>query len=175
MPVPTCNLLTHRPTPTTASYTVSTRAPLNTLSSRLLFQLSLALRILVATCILVLSWAKWRATYPDQVARWLGVEDLVLGSAMGKAVLKFADGLKVGWFVPVAMVGLWVCSWRGYTGKFSIPPSTILGTELMAHCRRITPRAAGAGYTDHKHISYISIYELYTIHSNHINSGYLHP
>lgn len=120
MPVPTCNLTTHRPTPTTVSYTVSTRAPLRTFSARALHAVSVLVRILIASLILLVLWAKWRATFPNQWRGLLRVEDILLDSSIGSSLVEVANGWKAIYLVPLSLLGLYICSRRGYTGSLPL-------------------------------------------------------
>lgn len=174
MPVPTCNLRTHRPTPTTVSYTVSTRAPLRTLTARLIHYLALFSRILIASCLLVLLWAKWRATYLQRFLQWIAVEDALRDSALGRAFLGFAKGLNAVYLVPAALMGLYACSWRGYTGEFSRSSPEIDPQTNTYTTRGITARTPRAGNPDHKLVGYVSIHKFNAIYSDHFDPGYLH-
>src|ERR1700759_485536 len=123
MPVPNCNLRTHRPTPTTASYTVSTRAPLDTVPARLFHYSTLAARILVASLIVFVVWMKFLAVYPN--LQWPGGENALRDSALAQAGFDVLAGVPSLYLAPAACAGLWICSWRGYTGKSIVVFSSI--------------------------------------------------
>jgi hypothetical protein len=76
--------------------------------------LTLAARVVIASLILLLLWMKWLTAYPNY--QWTGVENALRSSALGQACLRFGEGISGVYLVPAVLMGLYVCSWRGYTG-----------------------------------------------------------
>jgi phosphatidylinositol glycan class H protein len=117
----TQSLTTYRPTPSTISFTVSTRPVPRTLPAHLLFYFSILLRIILGVTALALLWAKWRIKSPieggdvfkgarAELATW------VLGTVAGQAVTRVSTGLQWRWLIPGALGVLWGVCRRGYTG-----------------------------------------------------------
>lgn len=141
-------LHTHSPTPSTVSFTVSTRARRTTLAARLLTTLSVLLRLVLSTAALLSLWLKHRlsAGKPIDVLLW------VLGGQWTTILLRALGG--VGWlYLGVMVAG--VLGWavrRGYTGTFlsiylsihpsirPLPPLLSLSLSLLRpfHCPLLT-------------------------------------
>jgi len=116
MPSPPCNLRINRPTPTTVSFTVSTRAPLTTLTSRLIHYTALASRIIIAASIILIlatKWCLWSTREGwNHLPTWLSL------SLPGQGAKFIAENAMARYLLPVSMVVLWACARRGYTGMF---------------------------------------------------------
>jgi hypothetical protein len=114
MPSPPCNLRINRPTPTTVSFTVSTRAPLTTLTSRFLHYTALASRIIIAASILLILSTKWCLWSTKE--GWNHLPTWLSQSLPGQGAKFVAENAMARYLVPVSMVVLWACARRGYTG-----------------------------------------------------------
>jgi phosphatidylinositol N-acetylglucosaminyltransferase subunit H len=117
----TQSLTTYRPTPSTISFTVSTRPVPRTLPAHLLFYFSILVRIILGVIALALLWAKWHIKFPieggdvfkgarAELATW------ALGTVAGQAVTRVSTGLQWRWLIPGALGVLWGVCRRGYTG-----------------------------------------------------------
>lgn len=108
-------LSTYRPTPTTISFTVSTRAPIRSVTARVAFYASVILRLILGILIVSIFSAKWRAGYPVQDgSRDQGAHDSILANTLSVLVSK------VEWMylLPGGIVGLWAAVRRGYVGMW---------------------------------------------------------
>ncbi|OCK87396.1 uncharacterized protein K441DRAFT_691178 [Cenococcum geophilum 1.58] len=116
----TQSLTTYRPTPSTISFTVSTRPVPRTLPAHLLFYFSIIVRIILGVTALTLLWAKWRIIFPIEggdVSKGARVElaTWVLGTVAGQAATRVSTGLQWRWLIPGALGVLWGVCRRGYT------------------------------------------------------------
>ena len=102
-----CVLRTRRPSPTTVSFTVSTRSPQGA-GARILHHALLLLRFLTACEILLLVWYKW--------ATFVSIPPWILSSIPGTAAALFARSLPARYLMPAALILLWILTKRGYTG-----------------------------------------------------------
>ena len=114
------HLTIHRPSPTTISFTVSTRSTKQCLASQALHYLSLLLRFLLCSSIITMLAAKFLEPTPEgleSVAMWVkGWEWWKLG---------------VG-----AVGGMVAVSWRFYSGKLFLAAGSLRGTMLRkGYCR----------------------------------------
>jgi hypothetical protein len=116
MPSPPCNLRINRPTPTTVSFTVSTRAPLTTLTSRLIHYTALASRIIIAASIILILATKWCLWSTKE--GWNHLPTWLNQSLPGQGAKFVAENAMARYLVPVSMAVLWACARRGYTGMF---------------------------------------------------------
>ncbi|KAF2427288.1 hypothetical protein EJ08DRAFT_671737 [Tothia fuscella] len=144
MPPPPSALRITRPTPTTISFTVSTRAPLETISARVLHYLSLALRVVIASAILFLLWTKWELLYPSVEGG--GVPKWLVSSWPGKIATLMAKGVMTRYLVPLAGGVLWLCARRGYTEEsllvlrgLGIQTTSSSSTYLSTNSTRFIP------------------------------------
>src|ERR1700744_6579981 len=94
-----CVLRPRRPSPTTVSFTVSTRSPQGP-GARVLHHALLVLRFLVACEILLLVWYKW--------ATFVSIPAWISSSVLGMAAAKFAGSMPARYLVPAAMILLWI-------------------------------------------------------------------
>lgn len=107
-------LHTLAPTPSTVSFTVSTRPIPTTLAAKLRHYVGLITRFLLGACTLLLLWLKWSLSYgasrSTESLLWL------LGGPQTAALLKALGG--IGWMHmgPGALVVLFLVLRRGYTG-----------------------------------------------------------
>lgn len=117
----TQSLTTYRPTPSTISFTVSTRPVPRTLPAHLFFYFSILVRITLGGAALALLWAKWRIIFPierghvskgtrAELATW------ALDTVAGQAATRVSTGLQWRWLIPGALGVLWGVCRRGYTG-----------------------------------------------------------
>lgn len=115
---PTQSLETLAPTPSTVSFTVSTRRARASVAAKLRGCVALLTRVGVGACVLALLWTKWRVSYglSTDVLLW------VLG---GPRAARLMQGVgAVGWGYAAAgavAVGFGVLR-RGYTGVFPVSP-----------------------------------------------------
>jgi len=119
MPSPPCNLLINRPTPSTISFTVSTRRPLTTLTSRFLHYLALATRVILAASVFLILSTKWclwstKEEWNHFLPPWLS------GSMPGQGAKFVAETVWARYLVPVSLGVLWLCARRSYTGTCSL-------------------------------------------------------
>jgi hypothetical protein len=123
MPSPPCNLRIKRPTPTTVSFTVSTRAPLTTLTSRFIHYTALASRVIIAASILLVLSTKWCLWSTRE--GWNHLPTWLSQSLPGQGAKFVAENAMARYLVPVSMVVLWACARRGYTGMLHFALSSI--------------------------------------------------
>ncbi|OCL05371.1 hypothetical protein AOQ84DRAFT_399608 [Glonium stellatum] len=146
----TQSLTTYRPTPSTISFTVSTRPVPRTLPARLLFYLSILVRIILGILALALLWAKWRITFPIEgdISKGVRAEltTWVLGSSAGQAATRISTRLQWRLLIPGALGVLWGVCRRGYTEEsllvlsgLGIQTSTSSPTYLSTATTRFIP------------------------------------
>ncbi|KAI9823096.1 MAG: hypothetical protein M1819_001515 [Sarea resinae] len=110
---PSTHLTTRRPSPTTVLYTASTARPLKTLASRLLFLLTLLVRLVLGISVLLLALAKARQTIrKNDVYEW---EDAVLATRAGGWAMRLASRLDARVVVPACLGVGYAVLRRGYT------------------------------------------------------------
>ncbi|KAF2683095.1 hypothetical protein K458DRAFT_341006 [Lentithecium fluviatile CBS 122367] len=107
---PPQTLRTLQPTPSTVSYTVSTRPLSRTLPAILAFYIGVAVRILLGASTLVLLWTKWRVSS----AKSTGLLSWVFRAAGEESLARFAESLPWKYLAPSALLLLWLVLQRGY-------------------------------------------------------------
>lgn len=112
---PSQTLTVLHPTSSTVSFTVSTRPVPKTLTAILGFYLSIFVRCLAGTIILVVLWAKWQIGPRNSTDAFLWV----VGDASEAWLLKSVEPLQWRYLAPGAVFVFWFVFRRGYTGKFS--------------------------------------------------------
>lgn len=104
------------PTPSTVSFTVSTRPVRATLAAKLGHYAGFLARALAGLCAIALLWVKWSleygSAYSIEVLLW------VLGGPRTASLLKAVGGFGWAYVGPAAAVVLWQVLRRGYTGKY---------------------------------------------------------
>ncbi|KAF2753339.1 hypothetical protein EJ05DRAFT_211830 [Pseudovirgaria hyperparasitica] len=136
----------HAPTPTTVSYTVSTRPYPDTFPLLLLHHTKLLIRIICGLLISVLLFAKWRLTFPLPEAQQSDIESLVLSGAIGTFAFKIAQAIDWRVLGPACLaVGMGVLT-RGYTEEsllvlrgLGIQTSSSSATYLSSSVTRFIP------------------------------------
>jgi hypothetical protein len=116
MPTPLCSLHTARPTPTTLSFTVSTRTPLQSIGWRIFYRFVLILRLIFVCQILLLLWIKWEFTFES--ASLKGIPLWLIDSAPGRIGTRLVTAIPGQYLVPLCLFCLWVLVKRGYTGLY---------------------------------------------------------
>lgn len=115
MAPPTQTLRTLQPTPSTVSFTVSTRPVPATVAAKLSYYVGLLTRLMLGACVLLLLWTKWRISYGQSTDTLL----FLLGGPQTAALLKGVGGLWWGYVGPGAIMVLYLVLRRGYTGTFT--------------------------------------------------------
>jgi hypothetical protein len=115
MAAPMCKLRTRRPTPTTASFVVSTASPINSITDIFLHYAGLSLRFILACVILLVLEAKWDASV-NWSARYHTLAT-VAQSPAGRFAIWIASRSPTLYLVPGSAVCLWLLLQRGYTGE----------------------------------------------------------
>lgn len=119
-------LTTYRPSPTTASFTVSNAPTRTTLSSKLTFSIQILLRILLFLSVILLNAAKARhnrtLSFSPSSAREHGSPSVLFGeevwlSAIGGLACWVADGYSWQVITAGSVVVLYVVFRKGYTGS----------------------------------------------------------
>jgi len=117
MPTPVCSLRVLRPTPTTVSFTVSTREPLDSIAARILHPAILLVRLLLVFEILIVLWVEWDLLFGPatsyQVPVWL------TNSPVGWEATSLVTAVPGQYLVPVLLVCVWILIQRGYTGMLT--------------------------------------------------------
>ncbi|KAF4301624.1 Phosphatidylinositol N-acetylglucosaminyltransferase subunit gpi15 [Botryosphaeria dothidea] len=104
-----------RPTPSTVSFTVSTRPVADTVPKKALLYFSHAIRLGLGVLILALFWAKWRSYFPIRNEDPESWERRLLTNYVGVCVAWAAEGIDWKVLGGVGAVGLWGVLRRGYT------------------------------------------------------------
>src|SRR5690349_17983565 len=104
--VPACTLRTRRPTPTTVSFTVSSRPPLDTWPARLIYYSLLLVRIVMGSLIILLLWEKWSLISPGENGS--DVLPFRLSNSTPAFIARtIAAQINAAYLLPVAFVALW--------------------------------------------------------------------
>ncbi|KZM18904.1 uncharacterized protein EKO05_0010379 [Ascochyta rabiei] len=139
---PAQTLRTLQPTPSTVSFTVSTRPTPATVAAKLRYYAGLLIRIVAGALALTTLWAKWRITHgrSTDILLW------TLGGPQTAALLEAIGGLGWQFVAPGAMVVLFVVLRRGYTEEsltllrgLGVQTSSSAATFLKAPSRRFIP------------------------------------
>jgi hypothetical protein len=110
---PSQTLRTLKPTPSTVSFTVSTRPERKTVPAVLKHWVGVLIRILVGVGVLLLLWVKWRVSSvqsTDVLLRVFGGPQTVL-------MLQFVGRCQWRFLVPGTLAVLFTVLRRGYTGS----------------------------------------------------------
>jgi phosphatidylinositol glycan class H protein len=109
---PSQTLRTLKPTPSTVSFTVSTRPERKTVSAVLKHWIGVLVRILVGICVVFILWVKWRVSnvQSTDVLLW------ILGGPQAALMLQVAGRCQWTYLVPGALAVLFTVLRRGYTG-----------------------------------------------------------
>jgi phosphatidylinositol glycan class H protein len=116
---PTQTLRTLQPTPSTVSFTVSTRPVPATLAAKLSYYVGLLTRLMLGACVLLFLWTKWCTSYSQSTDTLL----FLLGGPRTAALLEGIGGLWWGYAGPGAITVLYLVLRRGYTGMFTSEPA----------------------------------------------------
>jgi hypothetical protein len=157
-----CVLRTRRPSPTTVSFTVSTRSPQRG-PARILHHALLLLRFLTACETLLLLWYKY-ATSVGSIPPWIS------SSAPGAMAQSFARSLPARYLMPGALVCLWMLTKRGYTGMSD--PSVFGKTKLG---RGVTAGVAWSGDSNDEFVRHVLVDCRNAFHSYDVYPGHLYP
>ncbi|PSN72241.1 hypothetical protein BS50DRAFT_544675 [Corynespora cassiicola Philippines] len=111
MSPPTQTLRILQPTPSTVSFTVSTRAIPKTLPAVLASCLSILTRICLGIFVLLLLWARWRITSSNSP----GALAWAIGNAGEAWLVPLLRYIQWRYLAPCALVALWLVFKRGYT------------------------------------------------------------
>jgi hypothetical protein len=168
MPTPSCVLHTRRPSPTTVSFTVSTRPVRERVGARIFHHALLLLRFLAACEILLMLWFKWAmSTNPGPISN---IPFWVASSIPGAMAALVARALPSRYLLPVALTCMWILTKRGYIGMFRF--SCYLRSLIWN--RGIVTCFAGSRDSNHQFIQYLPIDSHNSFHSYDIYSGYLY-
>lgn len=118
-------LLTHAPTPSTVTYSVSTRPVPSTVAAKLLHYASILTRLLVGVLVLLTLWTRYRLTHGQSTNMLL----YTLGGPRTATLLKALGSVGWGYTIATSLVLLFLVLWRGYTGPPPLPPSTYHNTN----------------------------------------------
>ncbi|OCK77933.1 hypothetical protein K432DRAFT_104648 [Lepidopterella palustris CBS 459.81] len=144
-------LTTIRPTPSTISFTVSTRPVPHTLTSHLLFYFSILLRLSLGIAAIALLWAKWRIEFPvgEPTGARVSLAAWIFGSSAGHLVTRGADTVGWRWLAPAVVGVLWAVVRRGYTEEsllvlqgLGVQTSTSSPTYLSTATTRFIPTSS---------------------------------
>ncbi|KAF9697511.1 hypothetical protein EKO04_004103 [Ascochyta lentis] len=139
---PSQTLLTLAPTPSTVSFTVSTRPVPATVAAKLRNYVILLLRLVIGTLVLATLWTKWRITHGQStdILLW------TLGGPQTAALLKAIGALGWNYIAPGAVAVLFVVLRRGYTEEsltllrgLGVQTSSSAATFLKSPSRRFIP------------------------------------
>ena len=146
---PTQTLRILSPTPSTVSFTVSTRPVPATLAAKLRYYVGLLTRLLLGLAALFVLWVKWR------VSHGLTTDILLyaLGGPQTAALLKGVGGMKWSYIGGGAFVVLFAVLRRGYTGMGRL---FAMQLYILTLCRRVSDGAARPGCADEFFCDYIS-------------------
>ena len=157
-----------QPTPSTVSYTVSTRRVSTTLPAILAFHIGIAARILVGASALVLLWTKWLVSS----ARSTVIILWICGRAGEDALVELVESLPWRYLAPSTLLLIWFVLQRGYKGRScSILP---LRDHANVHIRRIPHCPSRPRPSDVHHVFHISSGPNYAFYTDHKYPRYLH-
>ncbi|KAF2475530.1 uncharacterized protein BDR25DRAFT_340250 [Lindgomyces ingoldianus] len=139
---PSQTLTTLQPTPSTISFTVSTRPVPKTLLALFTYYLSILVRILAGTLALITLWAKWRASSGKHTV----LLSMFLGRVAEAWIVKLVETLPWRYLAPVALTVIWRVGRRGYTEEslliirsLGLQTSTSSSTYLTTSSTRFIP------------------------------------
>jgi hypothetical protein len=165
---PTQTLRILSPTPSTVSFTVSTRPVPATLAAKLRYYVGLLTRLLLGLAALFALWVKWR------VSHGLTTDILLyaLGGPQTAALLKGVGGMKWSYVGGGAFVVLFAVLRRGYTGM-----SLLFAIRfcILTLCRRVSDGAAWPWCTDEFFCGYVPAGATESIHPYEPYSGCVNP
>jgi hypothetical protein len=156
-----------RPTPSTVSYTVSTRQQSRSLPARLAFYIGIAVRILIGISALVLLWTKWRVSSVKSTAVLLWL----CGGTGEEALVELAQRLEWQYLAPGALLVFYLVLQRGYKGthpSFSVGELADIGIRRIPHCA-LRPRRS-----DLDHFLHLPPHTDHALHTNYEYPGHLH-
>ena len=164
---PTQTLHTLQPTPSTVSFTVSTRPVPVTVAAKLAYYVGLLTRVLLGICALLLLWTKWRISYGHSTDTLL----YLLGGPRTAALLKDVGGLGWQYVAPGAIAVLYMVLRRGYTGMYTSRPASLHG--LMRY-RGVVDFTTWAGRADELFCFDSPAVAEQSIHTHQRYPGHLH-
>ncbi|KAE8356546.1 GPI-GlcNAc transferase complex, PIG-H component-domain-containing protein [Aspergillus coremiiformis] len=107
-------LISRRPSPTTASFTVSNASRHTSTPAKILFYLQVLLRALVFVCVVFVNLARVRRSFFNQdgsFVRW----NMIWSSPLGSYVCRIADSYNSGLVILVSAVVIYGVFRKGYT------------------------------------------------------------
>jgi phosphatidylinositol N-acetylglucosaminyltransferase subunit H len=154
-----CSLRIYRPTPTTVSFTVSTRSPHSTYTAQAFHYTVLALRAIVCILILALLYVKWTIEATEGTKYGIEAvssyaEKVENGKNTGHDTILWvlqwaAQQMSWRYLLPMSGLGLWVAVRRGYTKEsllvlrgLGVQTSTSSSTYLSTETTRFIPTTA---------------------------------
>ncbi|ORY08347.1 GPI-GlcNAc transferase complex, PIG-H component-domain-containing protein [Clohesyomyces aquaticus] len=139
---PSQALTTLQPTPSTISFTVSTRPVPKTLPALFFYYLSILTRLLAGTIAIVGVWTKWRL----ESGKPTDILAICLGGVAEAWLIKLAHSLPWRYLVPSAAVVILAVVRRGYTEEslliirsLGLQTSTSSSTYLTTSAKRFIP------------------------------------
>lgn len=165
---PTQTLRILSPTPSTVSFTVSTRPVPATLAAKLRYYVGLLTRLLLGLAALSALWVKWR------ISHGLTTDILLytLGGPQTAALLKGVGRMKWSYIGGGAFVVLFAVLRRGYTGMYLIVAMRLC---VLTRCRRVSDGAARPWCADEFFCGYIPAGAAESVHSYESYPGCVNP
>jgi phosphatidylinositol glycan class H protein len=165
---PTQNLRILSPTPSTVSFTVSTRPVPATLAAKLRYYVGLLTRLLLGSTALFALWVKWR------VSHGLTTDILLyaLGGPQTAALLKGVGGTKWSYIGGGTFVVLFAVLRRGYTRMYLLLTMWLC---ILTLYRRVSDGAAWPWCTDEFLCGYVPAGAAESVHSYEPYPGCVNP
>ncbi|KAF2110842.1 GPI-GlcNAc transferase complex, PIG-H component-domain-containing protein [Lophiotrema nucula] len=144
MAPPKQSLTVLQPTPSTVSFTVSTRPVPKTLPALFSFYLSVLVKILLGTLALTALWTKWRVN----TAKSTWPLEIILGDTFEEWVQKAVESIQWMYLAPAALAILYKVIQRGYIesllalSSLGLQTRTSSPTYLSTSTTRFIPTTA---------------------------------
>jgi phosphatidylinositol N-acetylglucosaminyltransferase subunit H len=144
-------LTVKRPTPTTVLYTVSTRAPIRTLTAHLANYLFILLRIVIGIIVATVLLIEYRSSSPiiDGTGPITWLENAILTSPSGQFASLLASSLTKIWRLLLCAAVTWLILRKGYTEEsllvirgLGVQTSTSSPSYLWASGTRFIPTSS---------------------------------
>ncbi|KAK4991580.1 hypothetical protein LTR50_001775 [Elasticomyces elasticus] len=140
-------LIIKRPTATTVSFTVSTRAPAATFTAKIFYHLLLIVKVSLGLFVLLTSWARCRLLVPTACSGyWTLPDSFLIGTVIGRLASWIVDHVDWRVLLPTVVVVLRAILRKGYTEEsllvirgLGVQTSTSSPTYLTTSTTRFIP------------------------------------
>lgn len=167
-------LKVRRPSPTTASFTVSNASQCTSTPAKALSHLQFLLRAFIFVTVLAVCAARLRSSFFAEDGSWVRWT-AVWTSPFGELACRIADSYSPLVVTVVSVVAMYGVFRKGYTGAFYLGGTVEIWIQrltMIAGYRRVASCHTGSGDSDVYFFEYVSVQGHDAVYSYRRDSGY---